>query len=150
MKGYTKRPYNYTPEGLARRRASVRAKRAGSMRALERFWLKVRPDAAGECWIWRGSTYPNGYGQFAMRTERGSGNRMQAHRVAWQLTHGIELTPNDHLCHSCDVRRCVNPAHLAAADHLVNMRDMIAKGRAWWQRPATRRINGQNAGRRAA
>lgn len=116
-------------------------RRLGSLNALTRFWKKVGVRDGG-CWLWRGSCYPNGYGQFAMRTERGRGNRMQAHRVVWQIVNGVDLPPEIQVCHSCDTPRCCNPAHLFLGSQQDNMNDMAAKGRAHWQ-GAERDVNGK-------
>lgn len=34
-----------------------------------------------------------------------------------------------HVCHTCDVRRCINPDHLWAGTHKLNQEDKVAKGR---------------------
>lgn len=86
------------------------------------FWSKVDRSAPGGCWLWKQAPIANGYG----RTTVGY-RRVLAHRLAWELTHGA--IP-DGLCvlHRCDVRLCVNPAHLflGIAD---NNADRDAKGR---------------------
>lgn len=95
------------------------------------FWLKVnkhgevpanRPDL-GPCWIWEGAR--GRYGHFKPhRDEPGIG----AHRYAYSLTYGA-LLPAIQVLHHCDIRLCVNPAHLFAGTQRDNIRDMDSKGR---------------------
>lgn len=103
----------------------------------ERFWLRV--EKTDDCWVWQGAMdRRGGYGLFYT-----SGNRLtRAHRFSFEL-HFRPLAPGevvDHLCHneapmchggpSCPHRRCVNPAHLEAVTHAVN----VMRG---WDRRAT-------------
>jgi hypothetical protein len=73
-----------------------------------------------ECWLWTGTLSSEGYGKFGHE---------YAHRIALQLSTGRLLEKGEHACHRCDVRSCVNPAHLFAGTATDNNRDMIAKGR---------------------
>lgn len=75
------------------------------------------------CLLWTGSVKDNGYGQTCWHRRT-----VTAHRVAWQMIHG---PIPDGLCvmHTCDVRACVNPAHLRLGTFGDNNRDTVAKGR---------------------
>jgi hypothetical protein len=88
----------------------------------ERFWSKV--DLSGECWLWKASCWPDGYGQFKISH---TVNR-RAHRVAWELFNGpipIGLS----VLHHCDNILCVNPVHLFLGTQADNVHDCQTKGR---------------------
>ena len=103
-------------------------KRGGPGRPVaERFWEKVdRSGGATACWKWMAADIGNGYGTFAETPYK----RTLAHRMAWQLTHGKSAPVGMDLCHSCDNRQCVNPAHLFVGTRKDNIHDCIAKGRS--------------------
>lgn len=92
-------------------------------KTITRFWAKV--DKRGECWLWTAADNSNGYGVFRLNYPR---RQAYAHRLSWLLANGHDAAELQ-VCHRCDVRRCVNPAHLflgTASDNLANMRN---KGR---------------------
>lgn len=65
----------------------------------------------------------SGYGQIHV-----NGTTITAHRWAWARANG-PIPRGLYCCHACDVRRCVNPAHLFLGTAQDNTRDAIAKGR---------------------
>jgi hypothetical protein len=90
--------------------------------ATELFWAKVRK---GErCWIWTGAKHRWGYG--ACNKEYGD---TRAHRVAWTLTNG-PIPEGKVVCHKCETKLCVNPAHLFVGTQADNMADNKAKGKS--------------------
>lgn len=96
--------------------SEVLAKAAAKLRA-----NVVRSD--GGCLLWTGYTQPNGYGWVNV-----AGLKIAAHRLAMILA-GIALPPDMDACHRCDVRNCVEPAHLYVGTRRQNMADCTARGR---------------------
>ena len=87
-----------------------------------------------ECWFFEGHIRPDGYGRV-----KGDGQheRELAHRYSYKLFKG---DPGDlEVMHSCDVRCCINPAHLSLGTHQQNMMDCADKGRNRTPRPGNGR-----------
>lgn len=98
---------------------------------LARFMIKVntngplpanRPEL-GPCWLWTASCRVNltsagkrmEYGQFGLM-----GKTPSAHRVAYE--HWVGSIPDDkEIDHLCRTTKCVNPKHLEAVTHHVNI-----------------------------
>lgn len=91
-----------------------------------RFWQKVQKTQA--CWVWQGTT-SRGYGNLRVgSTVDGTRTKVLAHRFSYELHYG--QCPKELLVlHSCDNRRCVNPAHLRLGDHADNANDAKLRNR---------------------
>ncbi len=97
----------------------------------KRFWEKVRVvKDVNTCWIWLGSFFPDGYGQFYVRKDEGNPRTRNrpAHIVAWELTNG-PVPDGKIILHDCDNPPCVRPDHLICGTQADNVRDAADKDR---------------------
>ncbi len=78
-----------------------------------------KPEPLTGCHIWQVALL-HGYGILRYR-----GRYHQAHRLAWSLKNG-PIPDGMILCHRCNVRRCVNPDHLALGTRADNNADTKA------------------------
>jgi hypothetical protein len=110
---------------------------------------RIRRSPTGNgCWFWVGALATNGYGR--IWTE---GTSRYAHRVVFELAHGVVLDSHQVLAHRCDEASCVRPDHLEVGDQASNLADAGRKGRLGKARAAAldpRRARGRAQAIRAA
>jgi hypothetical protein len=76
------------------------------------------------CWIWTGYVQKwTGYGVISL-----NGRSLRVHRLAYFLEHG-RIDDSLMVLHTCDVRVCVNPAHLYQGTAKDNNEDKSRRGR---------------------
>ena len=90
-----------------------------------RLLAKCEPVTESGCWLWTGASIGKGYGSINAGKHATS---MLAHRAAYECFVG-PIPDGIHVCHRCDVRYCVNPAHLFLGTNLDNIHDSMKKGR---------------------
>jgi len=90
---------------------------------------RCETDPETGCWNWTMSLYHGtGYGQVSSRKFINETGKVAAHTLSYYAHFGPY--PDDKIIiHSCDNRKCFNPAHLRAGTHLDNTRDKIERGR---------------------
>lgn len=87
---------------------------------LARFMEKV--STSDGCWEWKSTLHRDGYGKFWFCNKQAP-----AHRVAYELLVGP--TDGNWVLHSCDNRKCVNPAHLRLGNAKENAQDRSERHR---------------------
>ena len=83
----------------------------------ERFSRRLVLDPSG-CWLFMGHRNPKGYGICASAP----GFSVLAHRRSYQIAYG-RIPDGLDVHHTCHVRHCVNPEHLAAVSHERNTQE---------------------------
>ena len=79
-----------------------------------------KPEPLTGCHIWKGHLAVTGYGRVYYNRRL-----WLAHRLAWTLKNG-PIPDGMVICHRCNVRRCVNPDHLALGTRADNNADTKA------------------------
>jgi HNH endonuclease len=76
------------------------------------------------CILWKGAVGTSGYGVYYA----GERKNAYAHRRAYEQSKGA-IPKGLFVCHTCDIKLCVNPEHLWLGTNLDNIKDMQSKGR---------------------
>lgn len=84
---------------------------------------KVTVDPKSGCWLHPGGVTKAGYAQDNWRSKR-----EDAHRVSFRAFNG-DIPDDMQVCHSCDVKICINPKHLFLGTVQVNADDKVSKDR---------------------
>lgn len=75
------------------------------------------------CWNWTGSIASTGYGHISIKSKT-----FLAHRASYLIFNG-KITDGQFVCHKCDNKKCVNPAHLFLGYQRDNITDAVIKKR---------------------
>jgi len=127
------------------------------MNTAAEFWALVNKDGPyskrlkSNCWEWTGArcpiTWGDNYGRVYWK-----GRGYNAHRIAWEIEHGVAVPAGLDACHACDNPPCVNPAHVWIGTRQHNAIDRALKGRGgrvrdhYFERGVDRAIEGKRAG----
>lgn len=95
---------------------------------VERFEKYFAKGSEDECWLWTGGMQGKKYGRFNWAPAAN-----YAHRAAHMFYVG-PVAEGMVVLHKCDNPSCVNPKHLLVGTQSDNIRDMMVKGRASFQK----------------
>ena len=94
---------------------------------------KLEVDGVACCWLWNAYKDKDEYGKFLIENKSDIyplGKMTYAHRFMLDIiTPDFDIDLEEEACHRCDISGCVNPNHLFAGTHQVNMDDMVSKDR---------------------
>ena len=84
----------------------------------------------GDCWEWKVSGSPKGYGHFKLdrRNSDKASKTVRANRYAWESAFG-PIPDGMIVRHICDNPRCCRIGHLVIGTQADNLRDARLKGR---------------------
>ena len=93
------------------------------MSVRDRMLLYANINEKTKCWEWTKNMNKRGYGVISI-----DDYPELAHRIAYQEFIG-PIPENMCVCHKCDNRKCINPAHLFLGTTQDNTQDKMNKGR---------------------
>lgn len=93
------------------------------MTVVEKLDFYSIPEPNSGCLLWLGHVTTSGYGDLRL-----NGRQNIAHRLSWETVNG-PIPDGLFACHKCDVRTCINPAHLFLGTHQDNVDDQVMKQR---------------------
>lgn len=81
-------------------------------------------ERVGDCWIWKGSKFTDGYGRIHV-----DGKPRRLHRLIFEMATREKIPTGLLVCHTCDTPLCCNPDHLFLGTPSDNHHDAMRKGR---------------------
>lgn len=116
-----------TPEAIAARRAGILAA-AEKRREQDPQWMEEDRGHDTPCWVWQRGLNAKGYPRLSL-TCHGVKKTYRAHRYFYEQ-HVGPIPAGMTLDHLCNVRCCINPAHLEPVTQAENVRRGLARRKA--------------------